>query len=399
MPPKTAVAPAAPPADSQDKYVTIELPTGTTFEDLLETAPADELTEGALEVEADAEPAPPARPARAVVPVVRRPAASPEAEPAPAKRPLTEVSRKAVVPLPKLLQERDKVTLLSGDNARLKAENHRLRAAAIQQRMLDQAKVDPVTITEADQKILQNIAANESDIGKVQIQTAQFLAAKFNAVRTTEATRRTADSEQQRLADSEETIREKHLREKVAKGWDYDSVGTASGIFRAFAADARTGTYYEPATVADIKAAANPAERAYELGLVRLREMGWAPEGEEPEAEEIAEDEQPAAPARPRGKKEPAADASPAEARRASATEVDAAERRGERRGAAAVVDRAAERGRGIRHLPSAGGGPARVQVTAEYLDNLKDRDPDKWLDILRRNPELEYQYMSGSLS
>ena len=401
MAPKPKAAPP-PPADPQDQYVTIELPPGMTAEDLLESAPADERVEGESEEEPEPEAAPVARAAPLASPAARRPAVRPEPEPAPAPTPArrSEATRKAVVPLPELLKSRDRVALLAGDNARLKSENYRLRAAAIQQRMVEQARVDPVTITPQDRKILGDIAAAESDIGKVQIQTAEFLANKFNGVRQAEASRRTVNSEQQRLADSEEAMREQHRRDKVAEEWDYDSVGTKSGIFRAFTMDERTGTYYEPATVADIKAAPNPAQRAYELGLIRLREMGWAPDGDDAESAEAEVAEEEAAPAaKARGKKDSAAAASTVEARRPSAAEVDAAERRGERRGAAAIVDRAAERGRGIRHLPSAGGGPAQVQVTAAYLDTLKDRDPDKWLDILQRNPGLEYQYMSGSLS
>lgn len=410
MAPKIAVAAAAPPAPApQDRYETIELPIGMTVEDLL-GAPG-ETDDGAAEPEPEPEPEsaprpvarPPARPvAVAPAPVARPAPVVPAVEPEPAApRRKSEATRTAVVPLPELLKSRDRVTALSGDNARLRSENHRLRGEAIQRRMLEQAQVDPVTITAQDQEVLAKIAANESDLGKVQVQTAQFLAAKFNAVRATEAARRSVDSEQQRLYDSQRVFRERQRVEKVPKGLDYDSVGRDSGIFAAFEIDPETKTYAEPATVADIKAAQNPAERAYELGLIRLREMGWLAEpevGAEPEPEPEPEPT-PAPAAKARGRQEPPAPAPAAGPRRAPVAEVEAAAREGERRGAAAVVNRADERGRGIRHLPSAGGGPARLQVTAAFLDGLKDRDPDKWLDILKNNPQLEYDYMSGTLT
>ena len=383
MAPRAAAAAPAPPAELQEEYVAIDLPAGMTVDDLLAAAPPGDVEDP------DAPP---------VTPAARRPAAPAEAqEPEPLaapKKPLADASRRASVPLPALLKERERANRVLEDNRRLEGENRRLRGEAIQRRILEEAKIEPVTLTEQDQAILANIAATESDIGKVQIKTQQFMAAKYNTVRATEAARRTVNTEQQRLADSEETFRTRLIREKADYG--YDMVGQESGIFRAFQIDPRTNLPYEPATVADIKAADNPAERAYELGLVRLREQGRIPDSEESEAEETSEE--PTPPARA-GSPKSAAPAPAAGARRAPAGEVAAAERRGERRGAAAVVDQAVERGRGIRHLPSAGGGPARVGVTAAYMDNLKNTDPDKWMQILEKNPELEYQYMTGDLT
>jgi hypothetical protein len=166
-----------------------------------------------------------------------------------------------------------------------------------------------------------------------------------------------------------------HARQRWA---DYDEVLAKAGIYEAIQ-PAASGGWRDPALAQliyyfpDGSLRRDPATRAYELAKGRLEYEG-RDESAGPPAEAVAATN--------------GAPTTPVAAVAAPAVAPDAAMVAAERRGAQRVIEQVNQaRSRGIRAVRSAG-QPA--PITRQQLDELMERDPQRYERLMAANPDLE---------
>lgn len=165
---------------------------------------------------------------------------------------------------------------------------------------------------------------------------------------------------------------------------DFDDVLQKAGIYDAIRVDSQ-GNWADQDLgrriyfTRDGKLRADPAEEAYQLALGKV----------EYEASLRGEEE---SPKKPDLKVVPKAQA-PVKPEEEALTVADA-----ERRGAQTVIDKVVEnqnRPKGIRNLRSAG-TPGTARFTRTQLDALAESDPQGYLALMKKNPQLERFHLGG---
>lgn len=337
-----------PPAARADEFVAL-LPTGMTVAQLGESDP-----------EPVAEPEP-----------VVAEAPAPAPAPAPAKTVEQKPAKGGMVPTAALHEEREKRKSYARAWEATAEENEQLKAQLETQRGAGRA----IKFTPEERAAIREKANKANDLGEAVETVLDLVETKTQVV----------DKE---AAIRERTARIKQLEDDFkAAHPDFMAVTTTAGMWEAMRHDSATGRWGNDAVAKRVLGSPNPAEKLYQLALGKLEAEGRLDDVLAPFAGEVPTPQPDPTPA-------PAAAPKPAAAP-APATDVAAAERRGAQR----VVDdleKTANRPRGIRHLPSAGGAP-RVAVTRPYLDQLMDSDPVKYQQMCDENPALERYHMGGS--
>lgn len=365
----TTTPPDAPPAPpDEESFVEVSLPEGLTLEDFEQKPPAEETPPPTPAEPTPPAPTPTAAPA-AVVPPTPPPPAAPAGEEK--KGDLGKALKK----------EREKTKRLTRENRNLWEDVQRQRQDASQKLVGRPAPAD-IAVTTDIPKVASEFAKKESLDGQAEVVLRE--AQRF----TQDAIKRVQESVGSYLWQVQEAeFREEHE--------DYDEVLREAGIWDATQQDAQ-GNFRDPLVARVIYSSANPAKRAYKLAQDKLRAEGKRQDPDD------AEDSVTESAALPPGQPAASPTIAPAPPAPAPAPATPEALAEAERRGARQVIESAeviARKPQGVRVLRNAG-EPPRVGLTRDfglYLEQLMDRQPDKFLEFASQNPEVDRWFMEGT--
>lgn len=377
-------SPVESPVVPVQEYVT-ELPDGMTLESLTKSPPADQRPGHFLDSSFEEVPAEPETPATEPVkvepekptPVVAVEPAKPVAQPAP----------------PGVLREREKARRYKREwQSAVDAKEEAERRLAAAQAAPPQAP--QVTFTAAERVELRRLANEKDTPGDVFDFMLDTVTGRVNATLARPAPPKTFAQARADQVPLEEAFRNK----LAADGINYRAVVEKAGLWKALAVSPLTGQYEDPGVVSKVIGSGNWAETLYGLAWGKLEDEGFFDDPENAATIAISGDGVPAS--EPRVKPsatEPAKSAAKPAAVTPATPAAEAlaeAERRGARR-VAEEVGHNADRGRGIRGLPSAG-GPPRAAFSREGLLALMRRDYPAYQRICAKDQRINAWVTEG---
>lgn len=375
--------PVESPVAPAQEYIT-DLPDGMTLESLTKPPPADQRPGHFLDPSFEEVPAEP-EPEK---PVVK---AEPEPE-KPAPVIAAEPEKPAHKPAPPgVLKEREKARHYKRQwEAAEAAKEEAQRREAIAR--ATPPPVPQITLSATERAELRRQANEKDTPADVFDFTLDTVLGKVNAVLARPAPVKTP----MQLRAEQKPLEERFTADLKARGIDYAKVIDKAGLWKALAVNPLTGRYEDPGVAAKVLGSSNWAETLFGLAWGKLEHEGFfdsedaasvaisgTPASSEPEPAKLIQ-----APAVPAAKPAAAALATP------TAEALAEAERRGAQR-VAEEVGHTADRGRGIRSLPSAGGSP-RAAFSRESLIDLMRRDYPAYQRLCARDPRLNAWVIEG---